>query len=152
MSPRSNPIGLTYYDSDRIDVIQEKDSTDTVTDRQVHGYAPIPSMGDIALMDKGGGSTYVPISDQVGTVWVLLDSTGAVANSYSYDAFGVGGGVTETIANRYRFGTKRLDADSGLYHFIARRSLFVRRAIHGARPIGRWCRIRLCQAESLGVG
>ncbi len=116
-------IGLTYYDWDGINVIQEKDSTNTVTDRQVHGYAPIPSVGDIALMDKGGGSTYVPISDQVGTVWVLLDSTGAVANSYSYDAFGVGGGVTETIANRYRFGTKRLDADSGLYHFIARQYL-----------------------------
>ncbi len=100
-------------------VIQEKDASGSVTGRQVHGYAPIPSVGDIALMDKGASGVYVPISDQVGTVWPLLDSTGAVVNTYSYDAFGVGGATTEAVSNLYRFGTKRLD-DSGLYHFIAR--------------------------------
>ena len=100
-------------------MIQEKNAGNTVTDRQVHGYAPIASVGDIAVLDKSG-TAYVPVSDQVGTIWDLLNSSAGVANSYEYDAFGVDRGVDETVTNRYRFGTKRLDADTDLYHFIAR--------------------------------
>jgi YD repeat-containing protein len=44
-------------------------------------------VGDIALVDKSG-TAYVPVSDQPGTIWNLLDSTAAKANSYTYDAFG----------------------------------------------------------------
>ena len=101
-------IGLTYYDWDGINVIQEKDGANTVTDRQVHGYAPIVSVGDIAMMDKSD-TPYVPVSDQVGTIWNLADSSAALADSYTYDAFGVNRGASESVANRYRFGTKRLD-------------------------------------------
>ncbi len=60
-------------------------------------------------MDKGGGSVYVPVADQVGTIWALADSSAALANSYAYDAFGVDGGASEAVPNRYRFGTKGLD-------------------------------------------
>jgi len=70
-------------------------------------------------MDKSG-TPYVPVSDQVGTVWNLLNSSAAKANSYTYDAFGVGRSTSETISNLYRFGTKRLEADPALYHFVAR--------------------------------
>jgi RHS repeat-associated protein len=111
--------GLTYYDWDSINVMQEKDADGDVTDRQVHGHAPIFSVGDIALMDKSG-TPYVPVSDQVGTTWNLLDSEAAKANSYAFDAFGVARSASETVGNLYRFGTKRLDADPALYHFIAR--------------------------------
>ncbi|MFO8006569.1 MAG: RHS repeat-associated core domain-containing protein, partial [Candidatus Brocadiia bacterium] len=73
----------------------------------------------IAHVEKAG-TVYVPAADQVGTVWNLLDGSAAVANSYEYDAFGVGRAAGETAPNRYRFGTKRLDEDTELYHFIAR--------------------------------
>jgi RHS repeat-associated protein len=111
--------GLTYYDWDSINVIQEKDGDGDVTDRQVHGYAPVFSVGDIALMDKSG-TPYVPVSDQPGTVWNLLNSAASKANSYAYDAFGVARSASEAVPNLYRFGTKRLDVAPGLYHFIAR--------------------------------
>jgi len=111
--------GFSYYDWDGINVVQEKTGAGTVTDRQVHGYAPTFSVGDIALMDKSG-TPYVPVSDQVGTVWNLLDGNAAKANSYTYDAFGVGRSTSETISNRYRFGTKRLDTDPTHYHFAGR--------------------------------
>jgi RHS repeat-associated protein len=62
----------------------------------------------------------VPTADPIGTEWYLLDSAAAVANSYTYDAFGVARSVSESVANRYRFGTKRLDVESSLCHFIAR--------------------------------
>jgi len=111
--------GFTYYDWDGINVLQEKAGAGAVTGRQVHGYAPIFSVGDIALMDKSG-TAYVPVSDQVGTVWNLVDSSAAKANSYTYDAFGVGRSVSEDVFNVYRFGTKRLGEDVGLWHFVAR--------------------------------
>jgi len=76
-------------------------------------------VGDIALMDKSG-TPYVPVPDQVGTTWNLLNSGASKANSYGYDAFGVARSVSETVSNLYRFGTKRLDVDSALYHFMAR--------------------------------
>jgi len=111
--------GFSYYDWDGINVIQEKTDAGTVTDRQIHGYAPIVSVGDIAHMDKSG-TAYVPTADQVGTIWDLLDTSATKANSYSFDAFGVGRTASEAVCNKYRFGTKRRDPDSGLYHFIAR--------------------------------
>ena len=62
----------------------------------------------------------MPVADQVGTIWGWPNTSAAKANAYQYDAFGVGRAESETVPNRYRFGTKRLDADTGLYHFIAR--------------------------------
>jgi YD repeat-containing protein len=47
--------GLTYYDWDGINVLQEKDAAGQVAERQVHGYAPIVSVGDIVLIEKLGG-------------------------------------------------------------------------------------------------
>jgi RHS repeat-associated protein len=93
-----------------------------VTDRQVHGHAPIVSVGDTALMDKSG-TAYVPVSDQVGTVWNLTDPSAAKANSYAYDAFGVGRITVEAVGNRYRFGMKRLGCDAAAYHFSQRQLL-----------------------------
>ena len=49
--------GFSYYDWDGINVVQEKTGAGTVTDRQVHGYAPIFSVGDIAHMESGGRRT-----------------------------------------------------------------------------------------------
>jgi RHS repeat-associated protein len=112
--------GFTYYTWDGINVIQEKDAAGDITQRQVHGYAPIVSVGDIALVDKAAGSAYVPVADQVGTIWDLADSSAGKANSYAYDAFGVDRSVSESVTNRCRFGTKRLDSGSDLCHFVAR--------------------------------
>ncbi len=82
-------VGLTYYDWDGIDVVQEKDAANEVTDRQVHGYAHIRGIGDIAAMEIPAASAYVPLCDTVGSVWRLTDSEAAASAAYTYDAFGV---------------------------------------------------------------
>jgi len=112
--------GFTYYDWDGMNVIQDKDGAGSVTDRQVHGYAPIISVGDIAHMDKSG-TIYVPTSDQVGTVSNLLDASAAKANSYTYDAFGVRRHVNELVPNMYRFAGSKLAPDVDVYYTIANR-------------------------------
>jgi RHS repeat-associated protein len=94
-----------------------------------------------ALPEKGGNTVaeqkraYTPESDQVGTISKVLDSAASVANAYEYDAFGVTRSATEVFPNPYRFAGKPLDADSDLYHFIARQyepdlGRFASREIH----------------------
>jgi RHS repeat-associated protein len=110
-----------------LNVIHEIDGAGIVTDRQVHpstglgagGYAPILSVGDIAMMESTD-SQYVPVADQLGTLWNVLSPTASIANSYTYDAFGVNRSVSETVTNPFRFAGKPIESDSGLYHFIAR--------------------------------
>ena len=65
-------------------------------------------------------SSYVPVADQVGTVWKVVSGAGSAANSYQYDAFGVSRSVSESFTNPFRFAGKHLDADPALYHFVAR--------------------------------
>ena len=111
--------GTTYYTWDGINVLKTEDEQGSLKQRQVHGYAPMTSVGDIALMEISD-AVYIPVSDQPGTIWNLLDSAAGKANSYAYDAFGVARTTSETISNPYRFGTKPLDADTLLYHCLMR--------------------------------
>jgi len=111
---------MTYYAWDGIRVLKTEDGAGALRQRQVHGYAPTPSVGDMVLIESAAGDPYAPIPDQVGTNWKLLDSAAAVANSYQYDAFGVGRSASESFSNPYRFAGKPLDPDPTLYHFLAR--------------------------------
>jgi len=81
--------GTTRYTWDGIRVLKTEDGEGALRQRQVHGYSPIASVGDMALMESAAGDPYVPDADQVGTIWNLLDSAAAKANAYTYDAFGV---------------------------------------------------------------
>jgi hypothetical protein len=56
-------------------VLKLEDDEGTSVQRQVHGWSPIPSVGDIALIQSAEGDPYVPEADQVGTVQKLLDSS-----------------------------------------------------------------------------
>ncbi|MFO7955869.1 MAG: RHS repeat-associated core domain-containing protein [Candidatus Brocadiia bacterium] len=138
----SDSGGTTYYTWDGIRVLTTEDEEGALRQRQVHGQPPggIPSVGDIALIESAAGDAYVPTADQVGTVWNLLDGSAAVANSYEYDAFGIGRAASETFANRYRFGTKRLDEDTELYHFIARQYMPVVGRFLSRDPVRRYVR------------
>ncbi|MFA5144011.1 MAG: RHS repeat-associated core domain-containing protein [Candidatus Omnitrophota bacterium] len=69
-------------------------------------------------MEKGGQSYYYH-SDGLGSVTNLTDSTGATAESYSYDVFGKPS-TTSAIGNRYMFTGREYDAETGLYHYRER--------------------------------
>ncbi len=119
--------GVTYYDWDGINVIQEKDASGSVTERQVHGYAPIPSVGDIALMDKRGHWRLCRSPTRWGRR-AVLDPTAAVANTYTYDAFGVGRAIrrlsaTSTASGPSGWTTPATSITSS--HALTRQSLLV---------------------------
>jgi RHS repeat-associated protein len=67
-------------------------------------------------------ATYYPCYDANGNVTAYLDPTGGVAVAWAYDAFGrtvseTWNVVPETCNLPYRFSTKYLDPETGLYYY-----------------------------------
>ncbi|MBI4743532.1 MAG: RHS repeat-associated core domain-containing protein [Actinobacteria bacterium] len=81
-------------------------------------------MGNILSRKDAGGSSsfyhYSALANDAGNVTSLTDSTQSVIATYNYEAFGNIISQTGTAANNYKFSTKNLDDESGLYYFGAR--------------------------------
>ena len=58
--------------------------------------------------------------DGLGSVRALADATGAVTDTYDYDAWGNSVNTTGTTANVYRYRGEQYDADLNLYYLRAR--------------------------------
>jgi RHS repeat-associated protein len=56
----------------------------------------------------------------IGSIRLITDSTGALANFYDYDAFGNFETRSEIEANPYGYTAREQDAESGLHYFRAR--------------------------------
>src|SRR3990170_6908936 len=81
-------------------------------------------MGNIISRKDFGGSSsfdqYSALSNDAGNVTSLTDSTQTTVATYSYEAFGNTVSQSGTSTNSYKFSTKNLDDESGLYYFGAR--------------------------------
>jgi RHS repeat-associated protein len=74
----------------------------------------------ISQTQVASGTTSYYGYDAHGDVRYLMDSTGAVTDTYDYDAFGNLVGSTGTTPNVYRYQGEALDAETGLYYLRAR--------------------------------
>ena len=81
-------------------------------------------MGNIiSRKDPGGSSSYYQysaLSNDAGNVTSLTGNTQSTVATYEYEAFGNIVSETGTANNNYKFSTKNLDDESGLYYFGAR--------------------------------
>lgn len=68
---------------------------------------------------RSGGASYYFIADRQGSTIALVDSAGAVRNSYAYDPYGQSRAKTETVPNPWQYIGGYLD-EGGLYHLQAR--------------------------------
>ncbi|MGY1749151.1 RHS repeat-associated core domain-containing protein [Modestobacter sp. SYSU DS0511] len=66
-----------------------------------------------------GGSSYYFIADRQGSTIAVVDPTGAVKNTYSYDPYGASRTKTEAVNNPWQYIGGQLDS-AGLYHLQAR--------------------------------
>jgi RHS repeat-associated protein len=66
------------------------------------------------------GTTYWYLSDTLGSVRLVTDSTGASPATYAYSAFGSTRTSTGSLANEVRFSGERTDTESGLEFLRAR--------------------------------
>jgi RHS repeat-associated protein len=106
---------ITRYLYDGEDIILEYDQAGTVTARYIHG----PGIDEPLAMEKNSQTYYYHVDD-LGSIIALTDSTGAVAQSYQYDAFGNMTNGTPTITQPYTYTAREYDSETGLYYYRAR--------------------------------
>jgi RHS repeat-associated protein len=67
-----------------------------------------------------GGNVYSYVLNQVGDVVALVDESGAVVNTYSYDSWGKLDAINESVANPIRFRGEYFDSETGFYYLRGR--------------------------------
>ncbi len=70
-------------------------------------------------LDRSGATNWY-LTDTLGSVRLVTDSTGASPATYAYSAFGSTRASTGTLANEVRFSGERTDTESGLEFLRAR--------------------------------
>ncbi|MCM8813406.1 MAG: hypothetical protein NC924_05645 [Candidatus Omnitrophica bacterium] len=100
-----------YYCYDGWECIQETDAGSALVARYVYG----PGIDEPVVMYRNG-QRYFYLLDGLGSVIALTDDSGAVVESYTYDAFGKPEQASG-IGNPLRFTAQRYDAESGKYYY-----------------------------------
>ncbi|NJK63447.1 MAG: hypothetical protein HC921_12865 [Synechococcaceae cyanobacterium SM2_3_1] len=93
-------------------VIEESDPMGTVSGAYVYGHR--------LLSQKRGGTRNYYHEDGLGSQRLLTDGTGAVSDSYTYDAYGQLLGSTGSTPNLYRYAGEQLDPALNQYYLRAR--------------------------------
>lgn len=110
----------TLFVYDGFECIMEQDGTGTPLCTYTYG----PGIDNILSIRRGGASYYY-IKDGLGSVTALVDSSGDIVESYSYDAYGRprifdsnGVPIAESqLGNPYLFTGRRYNPDTGLYFY-----------------------------------
>jgi RHS repeat-associated protein len=98
-------------------------SVPTLLEQSTDGQSTIYIYGPLGLPLEEilpNGNTYYYAHDNLGSTRALTTSTGTVANTYSYNPYGVLANQSGTIANDLLYVGQYLDPESGLYYFHAR--------------------------------
>ncbi len=103
------------YIYDGEDILLEYDGANALQARYTHG----PGIDEPIAVTKGG-NTFFYHQDGLGSVTDLTDSAGAMAKSYSYDAYGTIVDQAGTVDQPYTYTGREFDAESGLYYYRAR--------------------------------
>jgi RHS repeat-associated protein len=110
------------YDGDDVVAEYEDEDGDEDIDRRRY-YWRMPGIdaciGFVDVDAQGAGTWYYYLTDQVGSVIAVVDSSGDIVNRYDYDAFGnlLPENTVETVPNRYRFHGREYDAERGDYYY-----------------------------------
>jgi RHS repeat-associated protein len=103
------------YIYDDEDILLEYDENNTFQARYTHG----PGIDEPISMQRGGAN-YFYHQDALGTVSDLSDSSGVLARSYAYDAWGNIIQETGQLENPYAYTGREFDVETGLYYYRAR--------------------------------
>jgi RHS repeat-associated protein len=70
-------------------------------------------------MQRGTTTDYYE-ADGLGSITSLSSSTGAIANTYTYDSFGNTTNSTASVSNYFRYTAREFDTETNLYYYRAR--------------------------------
>ncbi|HEV3481173.1 MAG TPA: RHS repeat-associated core domain-containing protein [Candidatus Acidoferrales bacterium] len=112
---KSSLLGTTNYLYDGADSLEEVDTTGNVLARYTRG----PGIDQPLAEVRSGTSSYYE-ADGLGSVTSLSNSSGALANTYTYDSFGNLTASTGTLTNPLRYTAREFDSETGTYFYRAR--------------------------------
>jgi len=125
VSFRYDPLGRRIYKSsptftgifvyDGPNLIETVSSSGAVLARYVHTQRIDEQLAEL----RSGGSGYYE-ADALGSITSLSSSTGALANTYTYDSFGKITSSTGTLTNPFQYTARESDSETGLYYYRAR--------------------------------
>ena len=105
----------TVYLYDGANTLEEVDGSGNVLAR----YVQSPGV-DQPLAEVRGSTTSYYQSDGLGSVTSLSNSSGALANTYTYDSIGKLTASTGTVINPYRYTGRDFDPETGLDYYRTR--------------------------------
>jgi RHS repeat-associated protein len=76
-------------------------------------------MDELLSQVRAGTSSYYE-RDGINSVSSLSNSSGVLANTYTYDSFGILSASTGTLTNPFRYTGREFDAEMGIYEYRAR--------------------------------
>ncbi|MGB6800838.1 MAG: RHS repeat-associated core domain-containing protein [Candidatus Sulfotelmatobacter sp.] len=86
---------------------------------EVASYTQGPLI-DEPLAELRGSTTDYYAADGLGSITSLSNSTGALANTYTYDSFGNTTASTGTVRNYFQYTAREFDSETNLYFYRAR--------------------------------
>ena len=115
---KSGPLGTTNYLYDGLEVsagvIEEVDNAGNVLARYTQG-----TRIDEPLAQYLSSTASFYDADGLGSITSLTNSTGALAHSYIYNAFGTQVATTGSLVNPFQYTARKLDNETGLYYYRA---------------------------------
>jgi len=112
---KSGPLGTTNYLYDGLRDIEEVDGSGTVVVRYTQSKRVDEPLSEV----RQSTASYYE-QDGLGSVTSLSNTSGALANTYTYDSFGKLTASTGTMANSFQYAGREFDQDSGIYYNRAR--------------------------------
>ncbi len=112
---KSSATGTTNYLYDGVNLLEEIDNSGNAAAKYTHD----DGIDEPLAMIRGGMVSFFD-QDGLGSITSLTNSTGAFANTYTYDAFGNLTASTGTLMNPFQYTGRDYDPETGLRFYRAR--------------------------------
>lgn len=112
---KSSSSGTSVYAYDGQNLIEETNASGAVVARYSQGV----NIDEPLAMLRSGTTSYYQ-ADGLGSLTSLSNTSGALANTYTYDSFGNLVASSGSLVNSFRYTGREFDTETNLYYYRAR--------------------------------
>jgi RHS repeat-associated protein len=112
---KSSSATTSVFAYDGNNLIEETNSSGGVVAR----YSQTENVDEPLAMLRSGATSYYN-ADGLGSVTSLTNSSGAAAQTYTYDSFGKSTASSGSVVNPFQYTGREYDTETGLYFYRAR--------------------------------
>jgi RHS repeat-associated protein len=112
---KSSSTGTSVYTYDNDNLIEETNSSGGAVAR----YSQTQNIDEPLAMLRSSATSYYN-ADGLGSVTSLTNSSGAAAETYTYDSFGKLTASAGSLVNPFQYTGRESDSETGLYYYRAR--------------------------------